>query len=72
LLLNLALSFQAAYAAPFIMISQNRIERYLGFSPDHGDGSLEAILLMALITIITSLALGFFRKHHVRRQVNRN
>jgi hypothetical protein len=41
------------------------IERYLGFSPDHGDGSLEAILLIALVTIITGVSLGFFRKHHV-------
>jgi hypothetical protein len=37
------------------------IERYLGFSPDHGDG-----LLIALVTIITGIALGFFRKHQVR------
>jgi hypothetical protein len=43
------------------------IERYLGFSPDHGDGSLEAIVLIALVTIITGIALGFFRKHHVSR-----
>jgi hypothetical protein len=42
------------------------IERYLGFSPNHGDGSLEAILLIALVTIVTGIALGFFRKHHVR------
>jgi hypothetical protein len=42
------------------------IERYLGFSPDHGDGSLEAILLIALVTIITGLSLSFFGKHHVR------
>jgi len=43
------------------------IERYLGFSPDHGDGSLEAIVLIALVTIITGIALGFFPKHHVSR-----
>jgi hypothetical protein len=42
------------------------IERYLGFSPDHGDGSLEAMLLLALVTIITGIAVGFFRKHDVR------
>jgi len=41
------------------------IERWFGFSPDHGDGSLEAIILIALVTIITGLALTFFRKHHV-------
>jgi hypothetical protein len=27
------------------------IERYLGFSPDHGDGRLEAMVLIALLTI---------------------
>jgi hypothetical protein len=42
------------------------IERYLGFSPDHGDGSLEAMLLLALVTTITGIAVGFFRKHDVR------
>jgi hypothetical protein len=43
------------------------IERYLGFSPDHGDGSFEALLLIALVTFITGIALGFFRKHHVHK-----
>jgi hypothetical protein len=42
------------------------IERYLGFSPDHGDGSLEVIILIALVTGVTGIALGFFRGHHVR------
>jgi hypothetical protein len=27
---------------------------------------LEAILLIALVTIVTGIALGFFRKYHVR------
>jgi len=27
------------------------IERYLGFSPDGGDGSIEAIALMLLVTL---------------------
>jgi len=43
------------------------IERWFGFSPDHGDGSLEAIILIALVTVITGLGLGFFHKHHVRK-----
>jgi hypothetical protein len=38
-----------------------------GFAPDHDDGSLEAIILIALVTIISGLGLGFFRKHHVRK-----
>ena len=42
------------------------IERWFGFAPDHGDGSLEAIILIALVTIISGIALGFFRKHYVR------
>jgi hypothetical protein len=32
-----------------------------------GDGSLEAIILLALVTLVTGLGLGFFRKHHERR-----
>jgi hypothetical protein len=43
------------------------IERLFGFSPDHGDGSFEAILLIALVTIVTGIAMGFFGKHHVRK-----
>jgi hypothetical protein len=43
------------------------IERYLGFSPDQGGGSFEAMLLIGLVTIITGIALGFFRKHDVRK-----
>jgi hypothetical protein len=43
------------------------IERWFGFSPDHGDGSVEAIILMALVIIISGVALGFFRKHDVRK-----
>ena len=42
------------------------IESWSGFAPDHGDGSLEAIILIALVTLVTGLGLGFFRKHHVR------
>jgi len=41
------------------------IERYLGFSPDHGDGSLEVIILIALVAITTGLALLYFREHEV-------
>jgi hypothetical protein len=44
------------------------IERWFGFSPDHGDGSFEAIILIALVTIISGLALGFFPKHHVPKR----
>ncbi|HMF25443.1 MAG TPA: hypothetical protein VKG24_25420 [Pseudolabrys sp.] len=38
------------------------IERYLGFSPDHGDGSLEAVLFIVLVTIFTGLAVGWFSR----------
>jgi len=50
------------------------IERYLGFSPDHGDGSFEAMLLIALVVVITGLALGYFHnaKRDVRKQTNLN
>jgi len=42
------------------------IEKYLGFSPDHGDGSVESIIIIALVIVITGLALNFFRKPHAR------
>jgi len=42
------------------------IERYLGFSPDGGDGSLEAILLIALVVFVVGIGIGFFHKHHAR------
>ena len=31
------------------------IDRYLGFAPDHGDGSLEAIILISLVTLVAGL-----------------
>ncbi|MGB6587869.1 MAG: hypothetical protein WBE93_18135, partial [Pseudolabrys sp.] len=40
------------------------IEKHLGFSPDHGDGSFEAMLLMVVVTIITGIAVRFFRRQH--------
>jgi hypothetical protein len=42
------------------------IERYLGFSPDHGDGRLEAMLLIALLTIVTGVGMAFFHKRYKR------
>jgi hypothetical protein len=39
----------------------NFIERYLGFSLDRGDGSFEAVLIIMLVTIITGLALVYFK-----------
>jgi hypothetical protein len=47
------------------------IERYLGFSLDHGDGSFEAMLLVMVVTISTGIALGFLANHDVREQINR-
>ena len=41
-------------------------ERYLGFSGGRGDGTLEAIVLLVLVIIITGLVVAFFRKHHER------
>jgi hypothetical protein len=50
------------------------IERYFGFSPDHGDGTLEGILLLALVTLITGLSLRLFHKakYEVPRKKSRN
>jgi len=42
------------------------IGRILGFSPGHGDGRLEAVLLLMLVIIITGIVIAFFRKHHDR------
>jgi hypothetical protein len=47
------------------------IERYLDFWPDHGDGSFEVMLLIALVTIITGIAMGFFHKRDVRNKIKR-
>jgi len=47
----------------------------LGFAPDHGDGSLEAMLLIALVTIIAGLPLRMpvcRTKVEVRKQAGRN
>ena len=42
----------------------NFIEKYLGFAPDNHDGSLEAIILIAAVVIVTGLGFGYFHKHH--------
>jgi len=42
------------------------IERLFGFAPDHGNGSIEAIFLIALVITITGLGLGYFHKHDPR------
>jgi len=40
------------------------IERLLGFAPDHGNGSLEAIILIAVVIVIFGVWIGYFHKHH--------
>jgi hypothetical protein len=42
------------------------LERYFGFFHDHGDGSLEAIILLVMLIITFGLGLGYFYKHHPR------
>ena len=42
------------------------IERFLGFSPDHGDGSFEAMLFLMLLTIVTGITLRFFAQKEPR------
>jgi hypothetical protein len=39
-------------------------EKVFGFLPDHSDRSLEVLLLIALVAMITVLAQQFF--HHLR------
>ena len=38
------------------------IERHLGFSPDHGDGSMELILVAVLLMIVTAWAFRWASK----------
>jgi hypothetical protein len=40
----------------------NFIERHLGFSPDGSDGSMEILLLLALVTIVVAGALRLTTK----------
>jgi hypothetical protein len=40
------------------------IERWLGLSPDGGDGSLEALYLVAFVAVIAAIA---FRRQLLRR-----
>ena len=42
------------------------IERFLGLSPDHGNGSFEAIILIVVVTVTAGLGMGYFHKHHTR------
>jgi hypothetical protein len=42
------------------------IERFLGFSPDHGDGSFEAMLLLVLVILVTGVGMAFFHKRYER------
>ena len=42
------------------------IERHLGFSPDGGDGTLEALLLLVPVIIITAIVMVFFQKRYER------
>ena len=39
------------------------IERFLGFAPDPGNRALAAIILIAVVVIITGLGSGYFHKH---------
>jgi hypothetical protein len=40
------------------------IERYFGFSPDHGHW--EAIILIMLVSVVAGTALAFLAEHGVR------
>lgn len=42
--------------------SMNFIERHLGFSPDGGDGSVEILVLVALVMIVVAGALRLTTK----------
>jgi hypothetical protein len=38
------------------------VERHLGISPDSGDGSMEVLFLVAVVTIIATLSLRLAAK----------
>jgi hypothetical protein len=38
------------------------VERHLGISPDGGDGSMEVLFLVAIVTIIATLSLRLAAK----------
>jgi len=41
------------------------LERFFGFAAhDNHDGSLEALILIALLVVILGLGLGYFYRHH--------
>jgi hypothetical protein len=40
------------------------LERLFGIAHDNGDGSLEAIVLMAVLVIVFGLGIGYFHRHH--------
>lgn len=43
------------------------IERHLGFSPDGGDGTFEALIIVVTVAAIVLLALLFFDPRRVKR-----
>jgi len=47
------------------------IERYFGISPDHRDGSIEALVLMVLFMLIAAAAL-WVGKTAEHKRANRN
>jgi hypothetical protein len=55
-----------AFCAAFLFLVERAstapmdfIEKYLGFSPDGGDGSLEVFALMLLVTLMTAMGFRF-------------
>jgi hypothetical protein len=47
------------------------IERYFDIFPDHGDGSIEALILVVLFMLITTVAL-WVGKTAEHKRANRN
>ena len=53
---------------PFQGSSMNFIERFLGFTPDIGDVSLEAVLLIALVVIAAGIVIVLVSIASLRKQ----
>jgi hypothetical protein len=45
----------------------NFIERHLGFSPDGGDGTFEALIVIVTVAIIVLLVMLFFDPRRAKR-----
>jgi membrane protein DedA with SNARE-associated domain len=46
------------------------IERHFGFAPDHGDGSIEVMIVVVAILVIVFAAIYWFDKRESKHNTN--